>query len=261
MVDSGSIDGTVELARTLGARVVQRPFTTHADQWRFALEQGLTGEWIVAIDADQWVTPELGRSLLSLTASQPEDVQGVFVNRLHVFRGQPLRHGGLFPKWMLKVFRAGAAFTDDGELLDHHFYVRGRTVKASGLLIEQNLKEEDISFWSGKHVRYAERQAQEEHRRRREPATAWAKAPRLLGAPDERILWLKARWYRLPLFTRPFLYLLWRYVLRLGFLDGRQGLVFHVLQAFWFRFLVDVNLDQLQRGAPRDGDGAARGSG
>jgi glycosyltransferase involved in cell wall biosynthesis len=244
VVDSASTDGTADLARSLGARVIQRAFKTHADQWHFALAQGLQGAWTIALDADQYLTSQLTASLLAMARSVPEDVQGLFVNRLHVFRGRPLRHGGLFPKWMLKVFRTGAAFTDDAELLDHHFYVRGRTARAEGLLIEENLKERDISFWCAKHIKYAERQAVEELRRRRGGA-GWAKPPRLFGAPDERILWLKARWYRLPLYTRPFLYVAWRYFLRLGFLDGKQGLVFHALQAFWFRLLVDIKIEEL----------------
>lgn len=248
VVDSGSTDGTIELAQRLGARVVHHDFTTHAAQWTFALAQPLAGSWVIALDADQRVSPELATSLLDLATNVSGEVQGIYVNRLHVFRGQPMRHGGLFPKWMLKVFRAGAGFTDPGELLDFRFYVRGRTIAASGLLIEDNRNEAEISFWIDKHNRFSTRQAAEEARRAA-GAGGWAVPPRLFGTPDQRILFLKTVWYRMPRYTRPFLYFLWRYFLRLGFLDGKQGFVFHVLQAFWYRLLVDIKLDELKGAA------------
>jgi hypothetical protein len=151
---------------------------------------------------------------------------------------------------MLKVFRAWAAFTDDGELLDHHFYVRGRTARLDGLLLEDNQKEQDISFWMAKHIKYAERQAQEEHRRWRSKGGAWALEPRLFGSPDQRVLFLKRSWYRMPLYVRPVLYFFYRYLLRLGFLDGRQGFIFHFFHALWFRLLVDVHLEGLRDRPP-----------
>jgi hypothetical protein len=77
--------------------------------------------------------------------------------------------------------------------------------------------------------------------------------PSLTGTPDQRTLWLKLVWYRLPLYVRPFIYCVYRYLLRRGFLDGKQGLIFHVLQGFWYRLLVDVNIDQLLDGPGRDG--------
>ena len=70
-----------------------------------------------------------------------------------------------------------------------------------------------------------------------------------LGSPDARVQWRKNVWATLPLYLRPSLYFVYRYVLRLGFLDGKEGFVFHVLQAFWYRLLVDIELDELRRDA------------
>lgn len=245
VVDSGSQDGTVERAQDLGARVVYNKFSSHAEQWAFALNQEISGEWVLALDADHRVTPELATSLLSLARSADRGVEGIYVNRLHLFRGTPMRHGGLFPKWMLKVFRRGAGFTDVRELLDFRFYVHGRTVKASGLLLEVNLNEREIAFWIEKHNRFSTTQAKEEFSRLRNRGTGWATKPRLLGSPDARVLWLKALWYRMPRYSRSVLYFFYRYFLRFGFLDGRQGFVFHVMQAFWYRLLVDIKLEEM----------------
>jgi hypothetical protein len=71
--------------------------------------------------------------------------------------------------------------------------------------------------------------------------------PRLLGNPDERVLWLKERWYASPLYVRSVLYFVYRYLLRLGFLDGRTGLFYHFMQGLWFRLLIDAKIAELKR--------------
>jgi hypothetical protein len=102
-----------------------------------------------------------------------------------------------------------------------------------------------ILFYLEKHLRYADAFAREEHERRQD-GIQWKLTPRLFGTPDERTLWLKSRYYRLPLYLRPFLYFGYRYFVLCGFLDGREGFVFHFLQAFWFRLVVDVRISELR---------------
>jgi hypothetical protein len=129
--------------------------------------------------------------------------------------------------------------------------VHGPTAIVPGDLVEDNRNEAEIAVWIGKHNRYAVLQAVDEE-------TRWASddAPRgrVGGTPDERTLWMKATWNRMPLFIRPFGYFLYRYVIRLGFLDGKEGFIFHFLQAFWYRLLVDINRDErrarMSAGAP-----------
>jgi hypothetical protein len=125
--------------------------------------------------------------------------------------------------------------------------VRGPVAKLKYDLLEANLKEDDISFWIEKHSKYARKLALEELRRRRGERPDPIKAS-LTGNPDERTLQIKKMWVRLPLYLRPFIYFFYRYFLRLGFLDGKQGAIFHFMHAFWFRLLVDINLDDMLRG-------------
>jgi hypothetical protein len=68
----------------------------------------------------------------------------------------------------------------------------------------------------------------------------------LFEGPDQRVIWLKRVWSRLPLFVRPALYFTYRYFLRAGFLDGKEGFIFHFLQAYWYRLLVDIKLDEIR---------------
>ena len=251
VVDAGSSDRTNDIARQFGATVIEHSFESHAAQWRWALENlPLKMEWTLALDADQRVTPELAQELGGLDPGELQGVDGIYIKRRQLFRDQWIKFGGYYPKYLLKLFRAGKVIIDNRDLVDHHFYVAGNVKKMNHDLIEANKKEDDISFWIEKHNRYATLLAQEEYRRKRSPEEPVIK-PSLLGTPDQKILILKRIWRRLPLFVRPFLYFFYRYFVRLGFLDGKEGAIFHFLQAFWFRLLVDIKLDEMHRGESR----------
>lgn len=248
VVDSGSTDRTIEIASQFGAEILRHPFETHSAQWRWAIGQlPPATEWILGLDADQRVTPELAAEIAGRLAGDATSngVAGFHVKRRQIFRGRWIRHGGYYPKYLLKLFRRDRVWFDEKDLVDHHFYVRGRTALLQHDLIEANLKEDDLDFWIAKHCRYARLMAQEEHLRRNGGGPAIT--PKLLGSPDHRSAWFKSVWARMPLFVRPWLYYFYRYFLRLGFLDGREGLVFHFVQACWFRFMVDVHLNELRR--------------
>ncbi|MCC7043674.1 MAG: glycosyltransferase family 2 protein [Acidobacteria bacterium] len=247
VVDSGSTDRTVELATASGATVRVHPFETHAGQWTWALaELPLATDWVLGLDADQRVTGSLQDAMRrAMTSGAAADVAGFYVNRRQIFRGRWIRHGGYYPKYLLKLFRRDAVSVNERDLVDHHFSVAGRVGTLDGDLIEDNRNEADIQVWIDKHNRYARLQARQELADRRR--TGGGGVARLFGSPDERVRWMKARWNGMPLFVRPGLYFIYRYVLRLGFLDGREGFLFHVLQAFWYRLLVDINISELRQ--------------
>ena len=134
---------------------------------------------------------------------------------------------------------------DENELLDSRFYVNGSTGRLKNDLIEDNRNEWDITFWVDKHNKYAVAQAKEELRRR--SGMKWSIQPKFWGTPDQRTLFLRDIWYHhFPLYLRPFLLFFYRYLLRLGFLDGKEGLVFYLFQSLWFRLLVDAKIDELR---------------
>ena len=176
---------------------------------------------------------------------------GYFVKRRHIFRGQWIKYGGYYPKYMLKLFRRRDAWVDENDLVDHHFRVHGEVAKLQHDLVENNRKEADIGVWVEKHCRYAALQAREEMGKARH-AVQVGVVQALRGSPDDRVLGLKLIWGRLPLYVRPLLYFLYRYIGRLGFLDGKAGFIFHVLQAFWYRLLVDIKLDDLRQQQARE---------
>jgi glycosyltransferase involved in cell wall biosynthesis len=245
VVDAGSSDRTRTIAEESGAVVVEHAFVTHSGQWRWALDNlPIHTDWVLALDADQRVTAELAREISELNWQGLDRVDGFYIKRKQWFRGRWIKHGGYYPKYLLKMFRRNAVGTDPLDLVDHHFYVTGPTRTLRHDLDEANQKEDDISFWIDKHNRYATLLAREELAWR-SGARPSAVEPSMVGSPDQRSLAFKRVWRRMPLYVRPFLYFFYRYFFRLGILDGKQGAIFHFLQAFWFRLLVDIKLDEM----------------
>jgi glycosyltransferase involved in cell wall biosynthesis len=249
VLDSESDDKTVEIARRYAE--VHNLAYEHGRIIPWIFQWGLDNlpvrnEWVLILEADQAVTPAL-REEIGLLLARPAEIlrDGFYIRRRQIFRGKPLRFGGYGSKYLLKLFRKSRGELDPVEQ-DTRVYVRGEVGRLRAPLEEHNLKEDAILFYLQKHLRYADAFAREEleRRRRRLP---WKLTPRLFGTPDERVLWLKTRYYRLPLFVRPVLYFLYRYFFLLGILDGKTGFLFHFLQAFWFRLVVDARLEELMR--------------
>ncbi|MBI1883152.1 MAG: glycosyltransferase family 2 protein [Chlamydiae bacterium] len=250
LVDSGSTDRTLEIAKKYQARVVYHSFETHTRQWSWALENlPCQYEWVFCLDADQRVTADLRgelRSLFTQNSKKLKSVDGFYIKRRQIFRGRWIRYGGFYPKYLLKLFRRDKVILDVQDLGQHHFYVHGVVGKLKNDIVEDNQKEGDIAFWIQKHNQYAILQASEEFSRRLNHHP-WPISPKLFGYPDQRMVWLRRYWYRLPLFIRPFIYFIYRYFLRLGFLDGKQGFIFHFLHGLWYPLLIDIHLDKLPK--------------
>ena len=253
VVDSGSTDQTVAIAREAGATVLYHPFEYYGAQRNWAIDNvPITAPWTLHVDADERITPQLRESItaaLARGAPALEQTDGFLVSRRTIFMGRWIRHGGHYPAWHLRLIRTGAGRCED-RLYDQHFYVAGVVEKLQGDLIDTLTP--DLATFTARHVRWAALEAAEHEAR---PHAVGRIRGRLAtdNAIEQRRWWRD--WYaRLPLFVRPTAYFVYRYVVRLGFLDGRAGLVFHVLQGFWFRFLVDALIHECRL---RQKDGTA----
>lgn len=230
VVDSGSSDRTVGIAKSLGAKVLSHPFTTHADQLNWALENIDTGaDWILRLDADEYLIKEDVENLLGRLTSLPQDVSGCTLRLRRVFQGQWLRWGGLYPIRLLRLWRAGQGRAE-ARMMDEHVAVNGKVIDLNFDFCDHDLR--DLGTWTKKHLWYAEREALDYLRANRE-----ATGPSSTGARRTRAF--KGMYYQLPSLLRPALYFCWRYFLRLGFLDGVAGYKFHFFQAMWYRTYVD----------------------
>jgi glycosyltransferase involved in cell wall biosynthesis len=245
VLDSGSTDRTLAICSAFGASTTFHPYVDHRSQ----MEWGITGvpwkhAWLLLLDADNVVSTELKGEIDALLKSDDPGINGYYNPHEHYFRNRRVR--GLKANW-LRLIRRGSVRVDESELVDFRLIVEGRTGSLTGAIVETNQKELDIDFWIDKHQKFARRMAVEEVLRR-EHLLEWSKdiQPRLGGNSDERTIWFKNHWYRMPLYVRPFLYFLYRYFVRLGFLDGWNGFVYHFLQAFWFRLLVDIHIGGLR---------------
>ena len=243
VLDSGSTDQTLSIASTYAHHVHRHPYVDHTTQIHYVLQElPLTNEWLIILDADHVVTEALKASVDEMLAAGYQAVDLFYCRQVYVFRGQPIRS---LNKWG-RLLRHRKVKVEGGELVDFRYRVKGSTGFLRGQIIESNRKEDDLDFWIDKHQSFSTRMAVEETLRRAGVLT-WTVQPRFFGNPDERIIWLRKRWYSLPLFIRPFLYFGYRYFWRLGFLDGKTGFIYDFLQAFWFRLVVDIKIFDLEK--------------
>lgn len=245
IVDSLSTDRTVEIAESMGATVLNRAWTTYADQLNWGLDNaGITTPWVMRVDADEEFTPELTEAINDFLKAPAADVSGVYIKRRVYFMEQWIRHGGYYPTWLLRIFRNGVGRCE-ALFMDEHIVVsEGKTISINADIIDKNNK--DLTFWTDKHNSYASREVQDilnkENTNSAYHNDELVQAS-ITGHQDSTKRWAKDKLYlQTPLFVRPFLYFIYRYFFRLGFLDGTRGLIFHFLQAFWYRFLVDAKL-------------------
>lgn len=242
VVDSGSTDGTRELAAAAGADVFEHPWSNHSRQINWTLANtGIATDWTFRLDADEVVLPELAAQLARLD-SLPADIAGYTVNRRIHYLGRWLRHGGLYPVRTLRLFRTGRGSCED-RWMDEQILVDGVVGHIDADIADINLR--NVGWWVEKHNDYATREAIEDLIGGGALARQFDAAGRM--EPRARFRrWAKLRVYRgLPFGFRAFMLFIYRYIFRLGFLDGWQGLSFLVLQAYWFRLLTDVKTREI----------------
>lgn len=246
VVDSFSTDNTLLLAEILGAKVYKNLWKNYATQFNWALENcNIQSEWVWRIDADEYIETndkvDIKKSLNNLNDS----ITGVYIKRKIVFMQKPLLYGGWYPVWHLKIWRNGKGACENRWMDEHIKLTEGITTNLDIVQVDKNLN--NLTWWTEKHNSYATREMIDLLDTKYQIFTNNEVIPKLLGSGEQRKRWLKLAYLKLPLFIRPIIYFVYRYIFRLGFLDGKEGFVWHVLQGFWYRFLVDAKIFELQK--------------
>ncbi len=243
VVDSGSTDRTREIATASGAAVLQNAWINHATQFNWALDNcPITTRWILRLDADECVSERLQEEFATRLDALPADVVGLTVPLWRRFLGRRMLHGGVRERQLLRVFRTGHG-RDEQSWMDEHIAVTGgRVLALAGPLTDDSLQ--NLTWWTNKHNNYASREALEVLLRR----SGRVGGDGAIAGQARRVRWMKQSvYYRLPPVFRALAFFLIRYFFMLGFLDGKEGLIFHFLQGAWYRALVDAKLYEVER--------------
>lgn len=235
-VDSGSRDKTVDILENFDVEIYYHEFNDYGDQRNWAQRNtGIDTEWVLHLDADERLTEKLCKNIVStLNNKSDNELSGYLISRRTMFMGKFIKHGGHYPVYHNRMFRLTKGQCET-RLYDQHFIVDGMVQQLEGDIIDVT---NDLKIWFERHMKWAEREAAQVLLKSKNPKLIQG---RFTGTPIERRRWLKNNlYYKMPLFIRCFGYFMFRYLLKMGILDGYKGFIFHFLHAFWYRFKVDI---------------------
>ena len=228
IVDSGSTDKTLEIAKRYGAKIYTHPFVNQAEQFNWALDNvQIAGDWILKLDADEYILPELAEEIRKVLPDTPPEITGFYIKRRVYFMGRWIHHGGYYPVWFLRLWRGGIGRSENRKMDEHIILLKGKAENLRNDFVDDN--KNGLKEWIKKHKKYAVREAEDV-------------LSGNFGATKKRNFY-----YKLPPFLRVLVYFIYRYFFKFGFLDGWQGTRFHFLHGFWYRFLVDWKILKLSK--------------
>lgn len=251
IVDSYSTDETEDIAKEYTDKFYKNKWINYSKQYLWGIANtDIKNEWIIRLDADERWTKEGFEELA--TIMQDDEVNGIYVKMKIYFMGRFIKHGAFYPNYFLRVYKKSKGAMED-RWMDEHIHVEGKVVHSNIDVIESNYdRQENIALWTDKHNGYSTREAVEfliaKHNIHKIDTVA-----NLFGNKTERKRWMKENiYFKTPLFVRPYMYFIYRYVFKFGFLDGKEGFIFHTLHAFWYRFLVDTKVYQIEQLAKKN---------
>jgi hypothetical protein len=240
VVDSFSSDLTKKICITNNVKFIQNKFTNQGIQFNWALKNvKISTEWIIRIDADELMTDNLINEILNIDYKN-KFINAFSINKRIYWMNRWIKYGGVYPMTITRIFRKGKAKYE--EFTEEHLIVDGKIKQLAYDIIEDN-KKNNLIFFTKKHITTGIGEMNEFFKNKNNSSIP----KKILGVKAERTRWFKIYLYNnVPLFLRCLLYFLYRYIFRLGFLDGRRGLIFHYLQSFWYRFLIDSMIYEKQ---------------
>jgi len=238
--DSHSTDRTREIAFEKGVRFLQRKFDDYAAQRNAALnEVHFKHPWVLMVDADERTPPELAEEMIRAVAVADADTAMFRMRRKDFFLGRWLKRSSGYPTWFGRLVRLGRVRVE--REVNEEYVADGNAVHLQGHLLHYPFNR-GVAHWYERHNRYSTLEALAKIRLQSSPLRL---KPFLSGDPICRRRVLKQIAYRLPI--RPSIWFLYLYVYRLGFLDGRAGLVFSRMRAS-YEMIIDIKVLELKSG-------------
>jgi glycosyltransferase involved in cell wall biosynthesis len=247
LVDSYSTDRTLEIAREYTEKIFQNAWVHWAHQRNWALDNlPISYEWVLFLDADERLTDGLKQEIANTLTGSYQLLEGYYIKRKFYFMGRWLKHGGYQADYILRLIKRNQA-RSIGSGAREYVIVQGELGRLKNPMIHEDKK--DLAFWIDKHNKLALLEA--EHCVRLESKQVLSEksvyhAKRHIEHSLK--IWLRENvWVRMPLFIRPSFYFLYRYIYQLGFLDGKEGLIYCFLHSLWYPFLVDAKYFELKK--------------
>ena len=237
VIDSGSTDKTCEIAKENGADVYIHPFENYARQFNWGIDNTeIDTKWTFRLDADERLTLELRKELNGLMRQHADDdVNGVTMEAWLYFMGKKIKHG-CHNKRKIMLFKTGIGRIEDRKMDEHTILSKGRSISCKERFIHYDFK--DMTHWVNKMNWYATREMQD--------YIEYKNGLRTTVSDDTKISatrWKKFRiYYKFPAFLRSWLLFVYYYILRMGFMDGKEGFVYHWMYHRWYRTLVDAKI-------------------
>ena len=247
IVDSFSNDRTVEIAEKYSVKVLQNKWqNNHAAQFNWALDRlPADSGWIIRLDADEVLDQTLVESLNQELPALKTEITGIYCDRKICFQGKLIQFGGVGKNKVIRIFKQGRG-RSEARWMDEHIKVDGPCVQLPGSIIDNNLN--SLAWWIEKHNNYSSREAVDLLNIKYELFNSSSVAANAASSSIGRKRWIKESIYtKIPSGLRAFIYFIYRYIFRLGFLDGSIGTQFHFLQAWWYRYLVDAKIAEVER--------------
>jgi glycosyltransferase involved in cell wall biosynthesis len=237
VVDSFSTDQTVSLAENLGADVYQHTFSYYADQFNWGIDHcSITTGWILRLDADERFTPEVCSRCEALMREHADDsVNGIVIESDFYFLGKVMRHGGS-KKRKIMIFKKGIGRIEDRKRDAHTVLSEGTTVSIREHFKHYDFK--DLTSYINRYNWYSIRELQDYQAFRENGQYDVNTDPKLRAHRKKKF----TVYYRAPMFIRAWLWFVYKYYLRLGFLDGVEGYIYCFFENYWYRFLVDAKI-------------------
>lgn len=242
VIDSGSTDDTVKIAKRYGADVYNHRFEYYAKQFNWGLKNcDIDTEWIIRLDADERFPEELKKEIKKIIVeNKKKPMNGITIEADLYFLGRLMKHG-MHKKRKMMLFKREYGCIEDRRRDAHSVISEGYSAQAKNRFIHYDFK--DISSYIEKYNQYATREMQDyidfKHGKSTDINT------------DQSILTQRKRkyglYYKMPKFVRCWAWFIHNYIFRGGFLDGREGLVFYFLECYWYRFTVDSKIYEYEK--------------